>query len=127
MDKIEVAIKKIVPWAVIPEYDTAASAGCDLQIAIQEEQVLFPHEVTAFSTGLMMRIPDGYEGQIRSRAGMARKGLVVANAPATIDAESPKEITILLLNTTDEPVKLIPGQKVAQMVFSPVVMAKFDE
>jgi dUTP pyrophosphatase len=58
---------------------------------------------------------------------MARKGIVVANAPGTVDAEHVGELSVLLLNVTDKPVKILPGQKVAQMVFSPVVKAQFKE
>ncbi|MEQ8237554.1 MAG: dUTP diphosphatase, partial [Syntrophomonadaceae bacterium] len=68
-----------------------------------------------------------YEAQIRSRAGMAGKGLVVANAPATIGSEHIGEIKVLLLNVTDKPIRVLPGQKVAQMVFGPVVQAQFIE
>jgi dUTP pyrophosphatase len=127
MDAIQVKAKKLVPWAVLPQYDTAGAAGCDIQLAIQEEEILYPGEVTSFPIGLMLKIPAGYEAQIRSRAGMARKGIIVANAPATIDSDHQTEITVLLLNTTDKPVKITPGQKVAQMVFAPVVKAAFDE
>jgi dUTP pyrophosphatase len=58
---------------------------------------------------------------------MAGKGIVVANAPATIDGDHSGEIKILLLNVTDKPVKILPGQKVAQMVFGPVLQAEFIE
>lgn len=125
MDKIEVQFKKIVEWAKIPEYETKNAAGCDISVAIKEETVLYPREVKSFSTGFAIKIPEGYEAQIRSRAGMARKGIVVANAPGTIDSEHTGEIKVLLLNVTDKPIKILPDQKVAQMVFSPVVKANF--
>ena len=125
MEKIEVAFRKIVDWAKIPDYDTKGAAGCDISVSLQDEIVLYPHEVKTFPTGFAIKIPSGYEAQIRSRAGMARKGIVVANAPATLDGEHIDEITVLLLNVTDKPVKILPGQKVAQMVFSPIVKAQF--
>lgn len=125
MEKIEVAFRKIVDWAKIPDYDTKGAAGCDISVSLQDEIVLYPHEVKTFPTGFAIKIPPGYEAQIRSRAGMARKGIVVANAPATLDGEHIDEITVLLLNVTDKPVKILPGQKVAQMVFSPIVKAQF--
>lgn len=125
MDKVEVQFRKILDWAKIPEYETKHAAGCDISVAIQEETVLYPREVKSFSTGFAIKIPEGFEAQIRSRAGMARKGLVVANSPGTIDSEHTGEIKILLLNVTDKPIKILPDQKVAQMVFSPVVKAKF--
>ncbi len=125
MEKIEVKFKKLVAWAKIPEYETRGAAGCDLAIAIQEEIVLYPNEVRSLPTGFAMMLPSGYEAQIRSRAGMAGKGIVVANAPGTIDCEHNGEVKILLLNVTDKPVRVLPGQKVAQMVFAPVVQASF--
>lgn len=58
---------------------------------------------------------------------MVGKGIIVANAPATIDPDHNGEIKVMLLNVTDKPVKILPGQKVAQMVFAPVVQAVFIE
>lgn len=124
---IEVKYKKLVPWARIPEYETRGAAGCDISVALQEEVILYPGQITALATGFAMKVPAGYEAQIRSRAGMAKKGLVVANAPGTVDGEHTGEVEVLLLNISDKPVKVLPGQKVAQMVFAPVVKASFSE
>lgn len=127
MNKIEVQFQKLVDWAQLPEYETSGAAGCDIALALREEIVLYPHEVQSISTGFAISIPGGYEAQIRSRAGMARKGIIVANAPGTIDADHRGEVKVLLVNIGTKPVKIIPGQKVAQMVFSPVVQAQFQE
>lgn len=127
MNKIKVQFEKLVEWAKMPEYETAGAAGCDLCLALREDIVLYPHEVQSFSTGFAMRVPDGYEAQIRSRTGMTRKGIVVANAPGTIDADHLGEVKVLLVNIGTRPIKIVPGQKVAQMVFSPVVQAEFTE
>lgn len=127
MDSIEIKLEKLVDWARIPEYETKGAAGCDISIALQEEAVLYPHEVVAYPTGFAIKIPDGYEAQIRSRAGMVKKGIAVANAPGTIDSEHRGEVVVLLVNISDKPVKLFPGQKVAQMVFQSVVRANFAE
>lgn len=127
MNKIEVKFKKLVSWANLPEYETRGAVGCDICLANQEEVILYPNEVRSFPTGFAMMIPAGYEAQIRSRAGMAGKGIIVANAPATIDGEHIGEIKVILLNVTDKPVRILPGQKVAQMVFGPVVQAVFAE
>ncbi len=126
MNAIDVELIKIVDWAKIPEYETRGAAGCDLAVAIQEEIILYPDEVKSLPTGIAIKIPLGYEAQIRSRAGMAGKGIVVANAPGTIDSDHIGEIKILLLNVSAKPVRILPGQKVAQMVFAPVVQAKFS-
>ncbi|HBK52521.1 dUTP diphosphatase [Syntrophomonas wolfei] len=126
MTAINVKFKKLVDWAKIPEYETRGAAGCDLAVAIQEEIILYPSEIRILPTGLAMMIPPGYEAQIRSRAGMAGKGIVVANAPGTIDSDHNGEVKILLLNVTDKPIRVLPGQKVAQIVFAPVVQAIFS-
>lgn len=127
MEKIQVKFKKLVPWANMPEYETRGAAGCDIGLALQEEIILYPNEVKSFSTGLAMMLPPAYEAQIRSRAGMAKKGIIVANAPGTVDCEHVGEVKVLLLNVTDKPVRILPGQKVAQMVFGPIVQADFIE
>ncbi len=127
MEDIEVKFKKLVSWAKLPEYETRGAVGCDISIAIQEELVLYPNEVKSLPTGFAMMLPEGYEAQIRSRAGMAKKGIVVANAPGTIDSEHVGEVKILLLNVTDKPIRILPGQKVAQMVLAPVVQGHFVE
>ena len=127
MDKIDVKFKKLVSWAHMPEYDPRGAAGCDIGVAHREEIILYPNEVRSLPTGFAISIPSGYEAQIRSRAGMAGKGIVVANAPATLDSEHIGEIKIMLLNVTDKPIRVLPGQKVAQMVFAPVVQATFSE
>ncbi|MEN6348991.1 MAG: dUTP diphosphatase [Syntrophomonas sp.] len=125
MEKIEVQFKKLRDNAKLPEYETRGAAGCDISIALHDEEVLYPHEVKSVPTGFAIRIPDGFEAQIRNRAGMTRKGIVVANSPATIDSEHIGEVIVLLLNVTEKPIRIIPGQKVAQLVFSPVVKAEF--
>ncbi len=126
MEKIDVKFRKLEAGAQIPEYETASAAGCDIGLPLRGDIVLYPHEVKNIPVGFAVKIPDGYEGQIRSRAGMARKGIVVANAPGTIDSDHTAELHLLLLNVGDKPVRLSPGQKVAQMVFSPVVHADFE-
>ena len=127
MDKIQVEFKKLVSWANLPEYETRGAVGCDIRLANQDEIILYPNEVRSLPTGFAMMIPSGYEAEIRSRAGMAGKGIIVANAPATIDGEHVGEIKVMLLNVTDKPIRILPGQKVAQMVFGPVVQATFIE
>lgn len=126
MDKVNVKFKKMIPWAKLPEYETKGAAGCDISIAIQDELILYPNEVKNVSTGFALEIPSGYEAQIRSRAGMAKKGIIVANAPGTLDSDHIGEVRVLLLNITDKPIRIVPEQKVAQIVFAPVVQAIFD-
>ncbi len=126
MNKISVKFRQLEAGAQIPEYETLAAAGCDISLPLRGDIVLYPHEVKNIPVGFAVKIPDGFEAQIRSRAGMARKGIVVANAPGTVDSDHTAELHLLLLNVSDKPVRLSPGQKVAQMVFSPVVHAEFE-
>ncbi len=126
MEKIKVEFRQLDIGAQLPEYETANAAGCDIALPLRGDIVLYPHEVKSIPVGFAVKIPAGYEAQIRSRAGMARKGVVVANAPGTIDSDHTAELHLLLLNVTDKPVRLSPGQKVAQMVFSPFVQATFE-
>lgn len=127
MDGIEVKFRKLVPWAKLPEYDTHGAAGCDVSTAVLDDIVLYPNEVKSLPTGFALQLPDGYEAQIRSRAGMAKKGIVVANSPGTIDSDHTDEVKILLQNITSKPIRIVPGQRVAQIVFAPVVKATFVE
>jgi len=126
LEKIMVEFRKLDKGAQVPEYETAAAAGCDMSLPLRGDIILYPREVKNIPVGFAVKIPDGFEAQIRSRAGMARKGIIVANAPATIDSDHTAELSLLLLNVTDKPIRLTPGQKVAQMVFSPIVMADFQ-
>lgn len=125
MEKIQVQFKKLVSWAHLPEYETRGAVGCDIALANQEDIILYPNDIRSFPTGFAIMIPSGYEAQIRSRTGMAGKGIIVANAPGTIDSEHTGEIKVMLRNISDKPVRIFPGQKVAQMVFGPVVQASF--
>jgi dUTP pyrophosphatase len=76
----------------------------------------------------MLEIPDGYEGQIRPRSGLAiRRGLTVVNAPGTIDADFRGELMVLVINLGREPVTICRGDRIAQIVLAPVVRGVFVE
>jgi dUTP pyrophosphatase len=82
----------------------------------------------AIPTGFALEIPEGFEGQVRPRSGLAfKEGITVINAPGTIDADYRGEIKVLLVNLGNEPVLLHPGDRVAQLVISPVVRASVEE
>lgn len=79
-------------------------------------------------TGLILEIPHGYEGQIRSRSGLALKdGIIVLNAPATIDSDYRGEIKVLLINLGPTEVTIEPGQRIAQLVIAPYLRADFRQ
>ena len=110
-----------------PAYATAGSAGCDLRAAIETSLLILPGGRARIPTGIAVAIPAGYEGQVRMRSGLAHdKGLALLNAPGTIDSDYRGEIQVILANLGSEPVTLERGERIAQLVFSPVVRATFQ-
>ncbi len=109
----------------LPKYETAQSAGMDIRIAIEDDVLLQPGDITLLPTGFAVAIPDGYEIQIRPRSGFAVKhGVTVINSPGTIDADYRGEIKVGLINLGKEPYLLKRGDRVAQMILMPVVHAR---
>ena len=112
----------------IPAYATSGAAGCDLRAAIEADLVIAPGGRSLVPTGVAVAIPPGYEGQVRMRSGLAlRGGLALLNAPGTIDSDYRGEIRVILANLGSEPVALKRGDRVAQLVFAPVVRARFEK
>ncbi len=108
----------------LPAYETDGSAGMDLRAAVAEPLELAPGERFAVPTGLRLAIPEGYEGQVRPRSGLALKhGLTCPNAPGTIDSDYRGELKVILANLGQGPVRIERGQRIAQIVFAPVVRA----
>ena len=115
-------ICKLRPDAVVPRYMTRGAAGMDLSAALDAPLVLAPGARAAVSTGLAIAIPEGYEGQVRPRSGLARAhGITVANAPGTIDADYRGEVQVILINLGAESVTIRPGQRIGQLVIAPVI------
>lgn len=111
-----------------PAYATAGSAGCDLRAAIEASLLILPGGRVRVPTGLAIAIPEGYEGQVRMRSGLAHdKGLAVLNAPGTIDSDYRGEIQVIIANLGSEPVTLERGERIAQLVFAPVARAELKK
>jgi dUTP pyrophosphatase len=109
----------------LPAYATEGAAGLDLKAALREDLVLAPGERTSVPTGLEMAIPRGYEGCVRPRSGLAAKhGLTLTNAPGTIDSDYRGEVRVLLVNLGRESVTLRRGDRVAQLLVSPVAKVR---
>jgi dUTP pyrophosphatase len=109
----------------LPDYATAGAAGCDLRAALTEPLTLPPGGRTLVPTGIALAIPEGFEGQVRMRSGLAiRNGLTLLNAPGTIDSDYRGEVKVILANLGAEPVTLTRGERIAQLVFAPVARAK---
>lgn len=99
-----------------PSYATVGSAGMDLHACLDKDVRLFAEGVATISTGLYIELPEGYEGQIRSRSGLASKQIVVLNSPATIDSDYRGEIKVLLKNHSVSDFTITNGMKIAQLV-----------
>jgi dUTP pyrophosphatase len=112
----------------LPAYQSEHAAGMDLIADIEAEFTLDPMSRVSIPTGFALEIPEGFEGQVRPRSGLAfKEGITVINAPGTIDADYRGEIKVLLVNLGHEPVQLHPGDRIAQLVISPVVRASVEE
>jgi dUTP pyrophosphatase len=113
---------------VLPEYETESASGLDLRAAIKEELAIHPGEIKLVPTGIAVSIPQGYEGQIRPRSGLAlRYGIGMVNSPGTIDSDYRGEIGLILINWGREPFLIKRGDRIAQMVISPVLKAEVIE
>lgn len=112
----------------LPAYATPLSAGVDLRAALEEPVVLAPLGRALIPTGLYMAIPAGFEGQVRPRSGLAAKhGVTVLNTPGTIDADYRGEIKVILVNLSEVPFTVEPGERIAQMVFARCEQAQFEQ
>ena len=107
----------------LPSFATVNSAGLDLRANSANPITLGPLERTIIGTGLKMALPEGFEAQVRPRSGLAAKhGLSVLNAPGTIDADYRGEIGVILVNLSNEPFTIQPGERIAQLV-----IAKYEQ
>ena len=110
----------------LPQYATAQSAGMDLRANTTEPFTLTPLERKLVPTGLFIALPEGYEAQVRPRSGLALKhGITVLNTPGTIDADYRGEIGVVLVNLSNEPFTIEPGERIAQMVIAKHEQANF--
>ena len=112
----------------LPLRATEGASGYDLHAALAEPLRLAPGERARVPTGFAIAVPPGYEAQLRPRSGLAlRHGLVLPNAPGTIDSDYRGELQVLLMNAGREPVEIERGERIAQLVVAPVVEAVFQE
>lgn len=112
----------------LPRYMTEHAAGMDVCAACEQDLTLAPGEIRLIPCGFTMAVPEGYEAQIRPRSGLALKhGIVLPNAPGTIDADYRGEVCVLLANIGRTPFTVTRGMRVAQMVIAPVSRAVLVE
>lgn len=119
-------VQKVGPVDVpLPAYQTPKSAGLDLCAAIMEPRRIEPGERALIRTGLAFAIPDGYEGQVRPRSGLALKhGISIVNTPGTIDADYRGMVQVVLINLGQEAYVVEPLARIAQLVICPIVQAE---
>ena len=114
----------------LPAYETIGAAGMDLRAAVGDGEplVLRPGRRALVPTGFVFEVPEGYEGQVRPRSGLAFKhGITCLNTPGTIDSDYRGEVKVLLVNLGDEDFAIERGMRIAQMVIAPVVRATIGE
>ena len=128
MTKFDVNIKKLNEKAVIPTYGTEYAAGADLYACMDEAVEIKPGETHFVKTGLAMEIPVGYAGLIYARSGLAcKKGLAPANKVGVIDSDYRGEIMVALHNHSNQPVTVESGERIAQLVITPYIVAAFNQ
>ena len=102
-----------------PEYQTDQSAGMDLRAYLEKTENIAPGEYKLIPTGIYIKIPRGYEAQVRPRSGLAlKKGITVLNSPGTIDSDYRGEIGVILINHSTLDYEIKSGERIAQLVFS---------
>jgi dUTP pyrophosphatase len=111
----------------IPEYKTSGSAGMDLQAAIEVPVTLAPLARVLIKTGWQIALPEGFEAQVRARSGLSIKhGVTLVNGVGTIDWDYRDEVQVALVNLSNTPYTIHPGDRIAQLVIAPVTQAKWQ-
>lgn len=112
----------------LPSYETNQAAGMDIRAALDKTITLDPGERQLIPTGFKIALPKGYEAQIRPRSGLAiRNGITMLNSPGTIDADYRGEVKVIAINHGQESFEINHGDRIAQMVISPVTQLQFNE
>ena len=130
MNKINIAIKRLdhAQTLDLPFYGTEFSAGLDLSAAIDAEVTLKPFERALIPTGFSYAFPNGFEGQVRPRSGLALKhGITVLNTPGTIDSDYRGEVKVILINLGQEDFTITSGMRIAQLVIASVQQVNLVE
>ena len=125
---IKVLVKKLKASVKLPSYKTSGASGMDLMAFVEKPIELKPGKSCLVPTGLSVAFPKEYEIQIRPRSGLAAKSSIsVLNTPGTIDSDYRGEIKIILFNHGDQNFKISNGDRIAQMILSPVIKMDLEE
>ena len=125
---VKVLIKKLNSSVKIPEYKTSGASGMDLIAFIKKPINVKSKTSSLIPTGLAVAFSENYEIQIRPRSGIEKKNnLTVLNTPGTIDSDYRGEIKVIIYNHGDKDFVINNGDRIAQMVLSPVIKMKLEE
>ncbi len=123
-----IPVKKLKENAILPSYGSKAAAGADLYACLEASVTIAPGETCFIPTGLSMEIPEGYAGLIYARSGLAcKKGLAPANKVGVVDPDYRGEFMVALHNHGNEPQTVCCGDRIAQLVITPVLAPGFME
>ena len=125
---VKVLIKKLDPSVKLPEYKTSGASGMDLIAFLKKPINIEPKKSSLIPTGLSVAFSENYEIQIRPRSGLAaKKNISVLNTPGTIDSDYRGEIKVIIYNHGDTDFMVNNGDRIAQMILSPVIKMKLEE
>ena len=123
-----IRVKKLRPNAKLPTYGSAEAAGADLYACLEETILVEPGQTSWIHTGIAMEVPKGCAGLVYARSGLAcKKGLAPANKVGVIDSDYRGEITVVLHNHGSESQSISDGERIAQMVITPVLTPAYEE
>lgn len=128
VDPVVLKVKRLPHCKDLPRYATPGSAGMDLTAAIDQPYTLEPGKRFAMPTGIIVEIPQDYEGQVRPRSGLAFKaGISLTNCVGTIDSDYRGEVKVLLINHGQTAYTFEPGERIAQLLVTPVPRVEIVE
>lgn len=122
-----IRVKKLHENAILPTYGSAEAAGADLYACLEQAVTVAPGETVWIPTGLAMEIPKGCAGLVYARSGLAcKKGLAPANKVGVIDSDYRGPVTVVLHNHGNQPQTIAHGERIAQMVITPVLTPSYE-
>lgn len=123
-----IRVKKLSPNAILPTYGSSEAAGADLYACLEAPVTILPGETFWVSTGIALEVPKGCAGLIYARSSMGTKrGLAPANKVGVIDSDYRGEVRVVLLNHSKLPQTIEPGERVAQLIITPVLTPAYEE
>lgn len=125
---MKIAVRNRCSDLPLPSRASSGAAGFDLRAAVDQPLNLAPGERATIPTGITLAIPEGFEGQVRPRSGLAaRHGVTLLNAPGTIDSDYRGEVKVILINLGPEPFTVNRGDRIAQLLIAPVSRCELEE